>query len=50
MSYSFIKPTEPGTVIGAKDRNANRIDVDPDIRELAIWKRKKIRGRGKSNK
>lgn len=36
MPYSFIKHTEPDTVTDSRSRKANKIDIDPDIRELAL--------------
>lgn len=36
ISYSFLKQIELGTVTGARGRKVNKIDIDPDIRELTI--------------
>ena len=32
----FMRPIEPGNVIGTKGRKANKIDVDPDIRVRTV--------------
>lgn len=39
MSPSFIKQIELSTIIGARGIKASKVDVDSDMRKLAIWKR-----------